>query len=196
MAPVLPLQTEICMKPTSLPRKLHWVKKAFSSTFYLKDGDDTVGSLRSAAFSSDVEARLNGAHLRFDVRGILNQRVEVQDLARQNAVLGTVAFGWNHHSATLTLASGERYSWKRQDWLTRQWSLSRPGTDTDPEVVHYTKLREFFSTEGTLELLEIVAPGRNSDPHGLVRVDLFPGTSHCRHCGHGLSFYRNFPFVA
>ncbi|MBC7893255.1 MAG: hypothetical protein H7Y12_13650 [Sphingobacteriaceae bacterium] len=142
------------MKPASLPRQLLWGKNAFSRKVYLKADNETVGSLRSDAFSSDVEARLNGTHLRFDVRGILNQRVELQDSANQNAVLGAITFGWNHHNATLTLVSGECYSWKRQDWLTRQWSLSRPGTDADSEVVHYTKLREFFSTEGTLELLE------------------------------------------
>jgi|GEM_PF-1674829 len=142
------------MKPAPLPRQLLWGKNAFSRKVYLKADNETVGSLQSDAFSSDVEARLNGTHLRFDVRGILNQRVEVQDLANQNAVLGTITFGWNHDNATLSLASVEQYSWKRQDWLTRQWSLSRVDTDTDPEVVHYTKLREFFSTEGTLELLE------------------------------------------
>lgn len=154
MERVHPFKTETCVKPTSLPRKLHWVNKAFCRTFYLKDGNETVGSLRSDTFSSDVQATLNGTRLRFDVRGILNQRVEVQDLDNQNAVLGTITFGWKHDKATLTLASGESYSWKRKDWLTRQWSLWRPGTDA--EVVHYTKLREFFSTEGTLELLEIL----------------------------------------
>lgn len=144
------------MEPQALPRQLHWVKEAFSRTLVLKDGDREVGKLSQNWFSYDVDAELRTTRLRFDVRGFLQRQVEVLDVANGNAVLGTIGFSWARSRATLTLPSGETYVWKRKSWLGREWGLARdlPGTDDDPEVVHFTRLRDFFTTKGQVDVLE------------------------------------------
>lgn len=144
------------MEPQALPRRLRWVKDAFSRTLVLNDGNREIGKLSQNWFSSDVDAELRQTRLRFDVRGFLQRRVEILDVNRANAVVGTIAFGWAGSSATLTLPTGETYVWKRKNWLTREWGLVRdlPGTDNDPEVVHFTRLREFFGSEGEINLLD------------------------------------------
>jgi hypothetical protein len=144
------------MEPQTSPHQLHWVNEAFGRRVVLKDGDREVGVLSRNWFSADVDAELNQTRLRFDVRGFLQRRVDLLDLNAGNRSLGTLTFGWGQRTATLTLATGEAYTWRRKSWLMREWSLVRdlPNTDQDPEVVHYTRFREFFTTEGSLELLE------------------------------------------
>lgn len=144
------------MEPQALPRRLNWVKTAFSRTLVLRDGEREVGKLSPNWFSSDVDAELHQTRLRFDVRGFLQRRVEVLDAGNGNTVVGNIVFGWTHSRATLTLPSGETYVWKRKNWLTREWGLIHdlPGTDDDPEVVHFTRLRDFFTSEGQVDVLE------------------------------------------
>ncbi len=144
------------MELQAAPHQLSWVKEAFSRSLVLKDGEREVGKLSQNWFSSDVDAHLNATRIRFDVHGFLQRRVEILDVSQGERVLGTLTFGWGHRSATLSLATGDAYTWRRKNWLTREWDLihDRPDNDADPVVVHYTRFREFFRTEGQLELLE------------------------------------------
>lgn len=142
------------MEPQALPRRLRWVKDAFSRTLLLRDGTREVGKLSPNWFSYDVDAELRQTRLRFVVRGFLQRRVEILDVANANVVVGALAFGWARSSAMLTLPSGETYVWKRKNWLGREWSLVRDLPGTDADVVHFTRLRDFFTSEGQVDVLE------------------------------------------
>ena len=52
-------------------RKLNWVKAAFSRDVHIMQNGQLIGEMHRNLFSQDVEASLNGIHLRFDVEGFL-----------------------------------------------------------------------------------------------------------------------------
>ncbi|AXE17927.1 hypothetical protein DR864_09365 [Runella rosea] len=150
----------------SLPSKLQWVNGAFSRVTQLIDGKKVVGELKRELFSSDVIARLNDTTLRFDVRGFLKKQVDVYD--HNNTIIAVIEL---HMGRTATLhLNGETYIFKKNGFLSREWSLIHdlPDTEQDPEVIHYTAVRTFFKKEGELALLE---PSPESDV--LILTGLF-----------------------
>ena len=60
-------------------QKLNWIKEAFSRDIHIMQNGQLVGEMRRSLFGHDVEASLNGVHLRFDVEGFLIHSVTVYD---------------------------------------------------------------------------------------------------------------------
>jgi len=134
-----------------MSKKLHWVKEAFSRTIVILDGEKEVGKLsRQAIFSYDIEANLQQTHLLFDVKGFILHAVDVIDLNQGNKVVGVITFSFGR-KAELTLSTGEKYLWRRQNFLMRSWTLTKAGRDSSQEVLHYDRLKNFFSEKGDVE---------------------------------------------
>lgn len=151
---------------TTLPSRLQWVNAAFSRTTQLLEGEKVIGELKRELFSADVTARLNDTELRFDVSGFLKKQVDIYD--RNNTVIAVIELHMGR-KATLHL-NGETYIFKKNGFLSREWSLIHdlPDTEQDPEMIHYTTVRTFFKKEGELTLLE---PSPQSDV--LILTGLF-----------------------
>ncbi len=149
---------------TSLPSKLKWVSAAFSRLTQIMDGEKTIGEMKGEPFSSDVKAWLNDTQLRFDVYGFLNKQINVHDVT--DAVIATIELHLGR-KATLHL-NGETYIFKKNGF--REWSLLHdlPDTDQDPEMVHYTTIRNFFTKEG-----ELTFPDQSPDSEILLLTGLF-----------------------
>lgn len=137
---------------SSLPAKLKWVNAAFSRITQIIDNETVIGDMTREPFSSDVTARLNQTTLRFDVQGFLTKQVNVHD--RNDTIIATIELHFGR-KATLHL-NGEIYIFKKNGFLSREWSLIHdlPGTDQDPEIIHYTTVRTFFKNEGEFTVLE------------------------------------------
>lgn len=131
-------------------KKLHWVKEAFSRTIVVLDGEKEVGKLsRQEVFSYDIEAKLNQTHLLFDVKGFVLHTVDVIDLNQNNKVVGVITFSFGR-KAELTLSTGEKYLWRRQNFLMRRWTMTKVSRDSSQEILSYERLRNFFSQEGDI----------------------------------------------
>jgi hypothetical protein len=151
------IQKQKNMATQSLPAKLSWTKKAFERITQLTYEGKVVGEIkREGAFSHDVVARLHHTQVRFDVMGFLIHEVAIQDVIKDNEVLGHIKFDFGK-KATLTLKNGEIYVWKRASFLMKQWHLIHdlPNTDNDPEVINYARTQHvLFGEEGEISILE------------------------------------------
>jgi hypothetical protein len=133
--------------------KLSWTKEAFSRAVVITHNDQMVGGMNRDAFGRDVEATLFDIRIKFDVEGFLVHSVNIHDLAANNQVIGTIAFHFGKR-AELQLANGDRYTWKRNNVLMREWEMIHEGaTDAeDREVVNYSLTRQFFSDHGDISV--------------------------------------------
>jgi hypothetical protein len=133
----------------AMGKKLHWVKDAFSRTIVILEEDREVGRLsRRSLLSFDIEATLHQVHLLFDVKGFILHTVDIIDLANNGRVVGTITFSFGK-KAEISLATGERYLWRRQNFLMRRWTLTK--IDSSEEVLSYQRLRDFFAESGNVE---------------------------------------------
>ena len=135
-------------------QNLTWTKEAFNRTTILLDNGQVVGQMqRDSVFDRDVDAHLNGVHLRFDVMGFILHSVNIHDLSNDNQIIGHITFSFGKR-AELQLATGETYLWRRHNMLMREWDLIREGNEhTDGhEVVSYSLTRQFFVDHGDITL--------------------------------------------
>lgn len=136
-----------------MDRKLTWIKEAFSRDVHIMQNGEIVGGMRRDILSNDVEASLNGIHLRFDVTGFLFHSVNIHNLDAANQLIGHIEFRFGKQ-AELTLASGESYLWKRHNMLMREWDMIREDPDGLPEkeIVSYDLTRKFFEDAGDITI--------------------------------------------
>ncbi len=132
-------------------KKLHWIREAFGRNIVIQDGEKEVGKMfRRAMFSYDMEAILNNSHILFDMKGFILHSVDIIDLNQENKVIGTITFSFGR-KAELTLATGERYLWRRQNFLMRNWSLIKQPAVDSSEAVYYDRIRHFFTERGDID---------------------------------------------
>ena len=118
------------------------------------DNNQPVGEMKQEGIlGRDVEASLNGVHLRFDVMGFILNSVNVHDLANDNQIIGHIVFSFGKR-AKLQLANGQTYTWKRHNMLMRDWDMILEGAGhTDKhEVVSYSLTRQFFTEHGDMSI--------------------------------------------
>jgi hypothetical protein len=134
-----------------MDRKLTWIKEAFSRDVHIMQDGQAVGAMRRDILSNDVDASLNGIHLRFDVTGFLFHSVNIHDLNADNQIVGHIEFRFGKQ-AELTLTSGESYLWKRHNVLMREWDMIRedPNGLPEKEIVSYDLTRKFFEDAGDI----------------------------------------------
>lgn len=153
-----------------MSKSLTWTKEAFNRTTTLLDNGRIVGQMqREGIFDRDVDAHLNGVHLRFDVTGFILHSVNIHDLSNDNQIIGHITFSFGKR-AELQLANGKTYLWKRHNVLMREWEIIREGnkhTD-DQEVVSYSLTRQFFVDHG-----DISVEDESSDASILILTGLF-----------------------
>ncbi|WP_020604448.1 hypothetical protein [Spirosoma spitsbergense] len=132
-------------------RKLNWVKEAFSLDVHIMQDGQLIGDMRRNLFSHDVEASLNGVHLRFDVEGFLNHSVTVYDSKVNDTPIGHIELRFGKQ-AELKLSSGQTYLWKRHNMLMREWDMIResPNGLPEKEIVNYDITRKFFEDAGDI----------------------------------------------
>jgi hypothetical protein len=131
-------------------KKLHWIREAFSRTIIILHGEKEIGKMfRRALISYDMEATLNESHLHFDVKGFVLHTVDIIDLNQNNKTIGVITFSFGR-KAELTLATGERYLWRRQNFLMRNWSLVKEAAGGKTETVYYERIRRFFAERGDI----------------------------------------------
>jgi hypothetical protein len=139
-----------------MTKNLTWAKEAFNRTTILLDNGQVVGQMqREGVFDRDVDAHLNGVHLRFDVTGFIVHSVNIHDLSAGNQIIGHITFSFGKR-AELQLATGETYLWKRHNMLMRDWDMIREGdeytNDQNQEVVSYSLTRQFFVDHGDISV--------------------------------------------
>ena len=137
-----------------MSKNLTWAKEAFNRTTTLLENGQVVGRMqREGIFDQDVDAHLNGVHLRFDVTGFMLHSVNVHDVSNNNQIIGLIAFSFGRR-AELQLVTGETYLWKRHNMLMRDWNMIREGNGhTDgQEVVSYSLTRQFFADHGDISV--------------------------------------------
>lgn len=137
-----------------MSKSLTWTKEAFNRTTTLLDNGQVVGQMqRKSAFDRDVDAYLDGVHLRFDVMGFIVHSVNIHDLSNGNQIIGHITFSFGKR-AELQLATGETYVWKRHNMLMRDWNIIREGNEhTDnQERVSYSLTRRFFADHGDISI--------------------------------------------
>lgn len=137
-----------------MEKQLHWIKEAFSRDVVIMAGEQVIGGMHRDLLAWDVDAYLNDAAILFDVKGFLVHSVNVHDKKDNNRIIGQIDFDWLH-SATLTLATGETYVWKRDNFLMWDWSiLEADGEGTGDEIIHYDRTQALIVDEGHIELLK------------------------------------------
>ncbi|WP_460673622.1 hypothetical protein [Larkinella ripae] len=137
-----------------MEKQLHWVKEAFSRSVVIMDGPNVVGGMHRDLLVRDVDAHLNGIHIFFDVRGFLVQSVNIHDKNAGDRIIGRIDFaGFN--DASVQLENGEKYTWRRENFMMHEWSLvaDNPDSKAAQEIVHYDRTRMFLADEGTIELV-------------------------------------------
>lgn len=78
-----------------MSKSLTWTKEAFNRKTTLLDNGRVVGQMhREGVFGRDVDAHLNGVHLRFDVTGFILHSVNVHDLSNNNQLIGHITFSF------------------------------------------------------------------------------------------------------
>jgi hypothetical protein len=118
------------------------------------DNNQLVGEMKQEGIlGRDVEARLNGVHLRFDVIGFIVNSVNIHDLANDNQIIGKVVFSLGKR-AELQLINGQTYLWKRHNMLMRDWDmiLEKHGHTDAHEVVSYSLTHQFFTQHGDISI--------------------------------------------
>ncbi|MGA0557142.1 hypothetical protein ACO2Q8_10850 [Larkinella sp. VNQ87] len=137
-----------------MEKQLHWVQEAFSRRVVIMDGDRVVGGMHRDLLTRDVDAHLNGVHIFFDVRGFLVHSVNIHDKKADNTIIGRVDFE-GFGGATVQLETGEKYIWRRENFMMHEWSLvsGNSPSDAEREIVHYDRTRMFLADEGTIELV-------------------------------------------
>ncbi|WP_128547143.1 hypothetical protein [Larkinella soli] len=137
-----------------MEKQLHWVKEVFSRDVVIMDGTRVVGGMHRDLLSWDMDAYLNEARIRFDVKGFLVHSVNIHDKNAGDATIGRIEFNW-FRSAVVSLGPGEIYTWKRENFMMNEWSLLAENADPEAgnEIVHYNRIRTFFPDEGDIELV-------------------------------------------
>ncbi|GAB2782547.1 hypothetical protein GCM10027275_27840 [Rhabdobacter roseus] len=153
-----------------MKENLHWTQRAFDRRLSIQQNGQEVGSMYSPLFARDVEAQLHQLHVLFDVQGFLFNSVDILDLANHRRSLGKITLRYGR-KAELQLPTGERYVWKRSNFLMRRWTLSRLDQPGSSEVIHYEQLRAFFTQEGS------ITPSDTTSPQAalLILTGLFVG---------------------
>ena len=158
-----------------MSKSLTWTKEAFDRTTTLLDNGQVVGRMqREGIFDRDVEAHLNGVHLRFDVTGFILHSVNVHDLSNNNQLIGHITFSFGKR-AELQLANGETYLWKRHNMLMRDWDMIREGdgqTDNQ-EMVSYLLARRLFVDHGDISVQTESNPATPTSADVVVLAGLF-----------------------
>jgi len=158
-----------------MSRNLTWTKEAFNRTTTLLDQGRVVGRMqRESVFDQDVDAYLNGTHLRFDVTGFIAHLVNVYDLSAENQLIGHITFSFGKR-AELQLTSGETYLWKRHNLLMRNWDMIREGSEQtdDQEVVSYALTRQFFADHGDISVDAEIATATPANADVVLLAGLF-----------------------
>ncbi|MGV3559941.1 hypothetical protein [Larkinella arboricola] len=137
-----------------MEKQLHWVKEAFSRQVVIMDGDRIVGGMHRDLLVRDVDAYLNHVHIFFDVTGFLVHSVNIHDKNAGDKIIGRIDFGV-FNGANVLLETGEKYTWRRENFMMHEWSLvaDDPDTRSERELVHYDRTRKFLTDEGTIELV-------------------------------------------
>lgn len=140
-----------------MDRKLHWVKQAFSRDLSITQEGQVVGGMHRNPLSNDVEAHLNGTHIRFDVTGFLFHSVNLHDLNAGDQQIGHIEFHFGKR-AELKMLSGESYLWKRQNMLMREWEIIQESStgSSETEVVSYDLTHKFFEDMGDITVHESI----------------------------------------
>lgn len=137
-----------------MSKNLTWTKEAFNRTTTLLDNGRIVGQMqREGIFDRDVDAYLNGVHLRFDVTGFILNSVDIYDLSNDNQIIGHIGLSFGKR-AELQLATGETYLWRRHNMLMRDWNMIREGSERadSQEVISYSLTRQFFVDHGDISI--------------------------------------------
>jgi hypothetical protein len=137
-----------------MSKSLTWTKEAFSRTIIILENGQPVGEMKQeGVLQGDVEARLNGVHLRFDVTGFIVHTVNLHDLANDNQIIGHIVFSFGKR-AELQLTNGQTYLWKRHNMLMRDWDMIREGDNQtqEQEVVSYSLTRQFLAQHGDISV--------------------------------------------
>lgn len=158
-----------------MSKTLIWTKEAFDRTTTLLDNGRVVGQMqREGVFGRDVDAHLNGVHLRFDVTGFILNSVNIHDLSNDNQLIGHIAFSFGKR-AELLLANGETYRWKRHNMLMREWDMIREGNGQteDQEVVSYSLTHQFFVDHGDISVETEINTVARTNADVIVLAGLF-----------------------
>jgi hypothetical protein len=138
----------------SLPKRIYWAQKMFSKTVIITDPfAEEIGRMIMKPFSSDVEVNINGKTYFYDVKGFFNKEVVITDDSHDT--IGHIKVS-TRDKAILTLKNGKIFNWERKDFFMREWSMihDRPGTDLDPLVIAYRRVKEFFNEHGRITIEE------------------------------------------
>jgi hypothetical protein len=100
---------------------LSWKKSAFSSTYRIYSGDESIGQLQYASLKKTSRGNIRGKHYLFTTKGFFKQETLILD-GETDKPIGNIEYGSWRTKASIRL-SGRTVNWKYDNlWQTR-WSL-------------------------------------------------------------------------
>lgn len=102
--------------------RLHWKRKAFSSTSEIFSEATLIGRLRENSWNQSAEGELNGENYHFKTKGIFKPVTQITQ-SESNSPIGKIEYNSWKTKASIQL-SGKTIQWRYDNIWNTRWSLS------------------------------------------------------------------------